>query len=209
MASNEMHDNCIQTDSKTTFDSQTNQLVQEFSVGADKGLKIMSSFQESIEKSTESGVESVSKLEPIINGQTEDKPVLKTVIEVADESDAEMSGQMTQKMTIESDSVTNWEPKPESSFKWTPKYIRKTSTEMLSKIWVIIDSKEWHKNVDQLNKCLIEEMFNLFNIKLNENKIKQIMETALNDKLVIREESDKGIRYSMVCFGLEVILYLS
>ena len=101
---------------------------------------------------------------------------------------------------LASDSVTKSEAKPKSMAESAPKYVRKTSTEMLSKIWEIIDANEWFKSVDEMNKCLSKKMFKEFNIKLNDNKIKQIMETALTDRLVIREETDNKIRYSLISF---------
>ncbi|CAG2162271.1 unnamed protein product [Oppiella nova] len=87
-------------------------------------------------------------------------------------------------------SVSHWcEPKS--------RYQRKTCTEMAVKLWRVLQTiNGFHKSRQELHQNVSNQMLEEFNVKLNDNRINQLIETAIDDKLITAEETDDSqIRY--------------
>ncbi|CAG2171446.1 unnamed protein product, partial [Oppiella nova] len=77
------------------------------------------------------------------------------------------------------------------------RYTRKTCTEMVVKLWRVLKTlKDFHKSQQELHQKVSNQMVSEFNVKLNDNRINQLIQTAIDDKLIIAEETDDSqIRY--------------
>lgn len=193
MSSNQIHDNCRKIAEESEDKSlKTLQIdlssIRNIDGNSDGNSDVPMRVESNAKIDVQTGLESDPKSDNQMNGELTLTPKMTTVIERVVQTNGENSSGIDGDSTFGLDSVTKMADKCQT------KYVRKTTTDILKKMWSSIECIEWHKSVEELNKTLIKRMFDLFNVKFNDNRIKQIMDFAIEDKLVFIEESDRQIR---------------
>jgi hypothetical protein len=72
---------------------------------------------------------------------------------------------------------------------------RKSSPQIISKIWLLLEESDYHKSDKQFIQLLMNKMFEKFNIKLIENKFNELIANAIQDKLIVEDIDTNGFRY--------------
>jgi hypothetical protein len=72
---------------------------------------------------------------------------------------------------------------------------RKSSPQIISKIWLLLEESDYQKSDKQFIELLMNKMFEKFNIKLIENKFNELIANAIQDKLIVEDMDTNGFRY--------------
>jgi len=72
---------------------------------------------------------------------------------------------------------------------------RKSSPQIISKIWLSLQESDYQKSDKQFIQLLMNKMFQKFNIKLSENKFNELIANAIHDKLIVEDIDTNGFRY--------------
>jgi hypothetical protein len=72
---------------------------------------------------------------------------------------------------------------------------RKSSPQIISKIWLSLQESDYQKSDKQFIQLLMNKMFQKFNIKLSENKFNELIANAIQDKLIVEDIDTNGFRY--------------
>jgi hypothetical protein len=72
---------------------------------------------------------------------------------------------------------------------------RKSSPQIISKIWLLLEESDYQKSDKQFIELLMNKMFEKFNIKLSQNKFNELIANAIQDKLIVEDIDINGFRY--------------